>query len=106
MSLFGDISKEDREQAKALEEQEAWFDSKQGLAPPQILAKGYICLAHDWYVLSLEEKAQKLLDKADKICPTYFENYMGFDIQEDPDFEKVMAGIIDQIIKLYGIKLE
>lgn len=93
MKLYGDVSQEEIELAAQLEEMEAYFDSKLNL-PLEIIAKGYVCLAHDWFALGVEEEGHRLLTKADKVYPGYFTSGRASrDAEQDPDFAMLIASL-------------
>lgn len=100
MKVAGDISADDREWMEQLEEQEAFFDSKYDTSPLRILAKAYVCLAHDWYQLGLEEEGNRLLEKAEKFCPGYFKDLLPEDIKEDEMYDFLVKNLTSYIASL------
>ena len=86
--LLGDVSEEHRELAKELADFEKQIES--GKFPLEKKAQMYVCLAHDWYQIGLEEEGSRFLKKADATYPRYFENVMMAQAEQDPAFAKLV----------------
>lgn len=97
--LFGDVSKEDKALAAALEVEELNIDKRFDM-PAKTQAKCYVALAHDWYVLGVEDQGLKLLAKAEKVYPGYFKNQITLDCYASPDFEYLVRGIMAQLVSI------
>lgn len=100
MKIAGDISESDREWMKQLEEQEAFWDSKYDTAPLRILAKAYVCLAHDWYQLGVEEQGNSLLEKAESACPGYFKYLLPEDTKDDETYDFLVKNLTSSIASI------
>lgn len=92
MKLLGDVPQEHKDLAEELEQMERYFDSKHNV-PLEMVAKGYVCLAHDWFALGAEEEGHRLLDKADKIYPGYFHTKASDHAKEDMDFALLIVNL-------------
>jgi hypothetical protein len=92
MKLHGDVPQEHRELASQLEEMETYFDGNLS-APLEMIAKGYVCLAHDWFSIGEEDEGHRLLGKADRVFPGYFTNKASDHADEDPDFARLMVNL-------------
>jgi len=98
--LYGDVPEQDRELVKNLIEMEASFKEKEGFFPPADVATGYVCLAHDYYEVGLDEKGAELLERAEKACPGYFKNQISKYIESDPDFEYLVQNLRKIIVSV------
>lgn len=99
MKLSGDVSQKDKDIANELEQFEKIVDSDI-VCPVERLAQIYVCLAHDWYKLSCEEEGNRLLLKAEKICPGYFKSTVIEHQKEDKDFDIVVRNITIELITM------
>lgn len=97
-NLHGDVSSEDLELAAELQEMENHFNTHVDVYGPELCARTFTCLSHDWYVLGDDDKGRLLLEKADKVCPGYFDNQIKRDIKEDSDFEYLVGSLANQIL--------
>ena len=99
-NLHGDIPKEDLELAEELLEMEAYFDAHLNEYAPDMVARIIVCLAHDYYEISDDEKGSELLEKADKICPGYFDNQIKSHIEDDSDFAYLVENLTRNILAI------
>ena len=99
-NLHGDIPENHQELAKELEELEGYFDSKTDSFPPESMAKAYVCMASDWYSMGDDDKGSKLLDKAEKACPGYFNNQIHTHTYEDPDFDLLVKILTKNVLEI------
>jgi hypothetical protein len=99
-NLHGDIPVEHIELAKELEELEITLDSMIPNMDKPLLAKGFVCIAHDFYEMGDDDKGSELLEKAEKVCPGYFENEMLKHAEEDELFDLVVLGITKNILAI------
>jgi hypothetical protein len=99
-NLHGDIPSDHLKLAKELEEMEEFFDHPTENMPKSLIAKGFVCCAHDWYEMGDDEKGNQLLEKAEKVCPGYFENEMLKHVDEDELFDLVVLGITKSILTI------
>lgn len=72
MKYYGDVPADHLELAKELETLEIWFLEHGERIPLLSAAKGYVCMACDYYSIYFDEEGDRLLKAADKICPGYF----------------------------------
>lgn len=96
IQMYGDVPETYKQLAKDLLEQEVLFDSSKGI-PVNIIAKAYVCMAHDWYQIGMDEKGTQLLAKADQVCPGYFDNHMVQDAQDHADYAELVNNIAAQL---------
>jgi len=99
-NLHGDIPKAHIQWAKELEDMEEFFDTMPANMEKALIAKAIVCIAHDWYEMGDDEKGSQLLEKADKICPGYFDNEMLKHGDEDETFDLVILGITRNILAI------
>lgn len=97
-NLHGDVPKEDLEIAEELLEMEDHFNLHGDIYPPSMVARIYVCLAHDWFEIGDDEKGHDLLLKADKVCPNYFDNQIKSHIMEDPEFAYLVESLTAKIL--------
>lgn len=92
MKLLGDVPQEHKDLAVELEKMEKFLDSKLHM-PLEMIAKGYVCVAHDWFAIGEEDEGHRLLGKADKVYPGYFDTKSADHANEDPDFNRLMVSL-------------
>lgn len=97
-NLHGDVSQKDLKLAKELLELEYFFDSKKSTMPISLIAKGYVCLSHDWYNLNDEDKGGELLEKANKVCPKYFKNQILDHMKESREYNALVKSLAYHIL--------
>lgn len=104
MKLLGDVSDEHKELARELEELEKYFNGDQ--LPPEYRARGYVCCAHDWYKMGADEEGNRLIEKAEDVCPGYFQDIMIEHIKEDSDFALLCQSLVSELayMLLYRLK--
>jgi hypothetical protein len=91
-NLHGDIPKEHRELAKELLEMEDHFDSKIDLEP-SLVAKGLVCISHDYYSMGDDDKGRDLLAKAEKVYPGYFDKKIDEHAAEDQFYKQLVDSL-------------
>lgn len=99
MKLSGDVSAEDRELATQLILLETKVDADKSYANEH-KARIYTCLAHDWYQLAAEEEGNRLLLKAEKVCPGYFKGPVIEHQKEDADYDFLVKNLTHTLILL------
>lgn len=99
MKFGGDIPAEKRELAQALTDTEKQVDGDEGY-PAERKAQIYVCFAHDWYQLDMEEEGNRLLLKAEKVCPGYFKGPVIQHQKEDPNFDIVIKNLTLELLYL------
>jgi len=97
-NLHGDIPKEDLDLAEELLKMEAHFDENLELYGPAFSARVFCCLAHDYYEIGDDDKGYELLEKANKVCPGYFDNEIKAHIDEDPEFAHLVESLTHNIL--------
>jgi hypothetical protein len=100
-NLHGDIPPEHIKLAEELVAMELYLDTKGQILTPELQAKGYTCIAADFYSMGDEETGQRLLDKAASVCSTYFDQTTGAinkHMDEDPEFNILMKHLMSTII--------
>ena len=90
--IYGDVSEEDKALTTKLKNHEKSLELDKVLTKDQ-RAYSYVCLAHDWYAMGMEEEGHALLAKAEKACPGYFKNYMVKQTQSNPNFNLIVRNI-------------
>ncbi len=86
MKLYGDVPEDHHVLLRELETLEAWFKDHSDDVPILVAAKGFVCMSHDYYQIGLEEEGERMLKKANKICPSYFRGPILSHIQSDSDY--------------------
>lgn len=99
-NLHGDIPAEDLELAEELLEMEAFFDAHLNVYPPDLVARVMCCLAHDWYEVGDDDKGSDLLEKANKVCPGYFDNQIKLHIEQDLEFARLVESLTNNILAI------
>jgi len=96
--LLGDVSDSDRKIAEQLVEFEPQID--RGEFPIEKKAQMYVCMAHDWYQLGLEEEGNRLILKAEQTCPGYFKNTMLKQTVGDESFDFLVKSLTRELVSL------
>jgi len=91
MKYYGDIPKSHRILINELESLEKWFKKHGDTLPLLSAAKGYVCMAHDWYSMDIEEEGERCLKAADAICPGYFKAPILSQAKRDADFAYLLS---------------
>jgi hypothetical protein len=99
MNLNGDVPEKDRNLALKLIEYERLVDDMTDF-PDEKRAQSYVCLAHDWYQIGMEEEGGRLLLKADSTFPGYFKTTMVKHIAESEDFDRLVKSFTVQLITM------
>lgn len=107
--MYGDVTDQDKQLATALEAAERWLDKSPEEVIAELKAKFYVCWAHDWYEMGMDEEGERLLGKAQCVYPTYFSNKIVQQAKEDPEFAFLITRLqeiiaIDIMLAL-GVKL-
>lgn len=95
--MYGDVPQEHKDLAEELREMESFLESDTKI-PAEFKAKSYVCLAHDWYAIGMEENAEKLLLLSEKVFPGYFSDKMLKHIQEDEKFHLLVKNLSSELI--------
>ena len=74
--------------------------------PKELKAMSYTCLAHDWYDIDLEEEGNRLLLKAEAICPGYFKETINQQTAANPNFAFLVERLTNKIVALLAASLK
>lgn len=95
--MHGDVPQEHRDLAEELKEMESFLEVNTKISP-EYKAKSYVCLAHDWYMIGMEENAEKLLLLSEKVFPGYFSDKMLKHVQEDERFHLLVKNLSTELV--------
>jgi hypothetical protein len=98
MQSGGDLSQKQREQSVELIKFEHLVDHD--AYPIERKAQMYTCLAHDWYQLDMEEEGNRLVLKAERVCPGYFRGPVIQHQLESQDFDTVIKNLTLELLRL------
>ena len=99
MRMTGKLTEKQKIALAELEGLEAWCENEKSLTKAQ-KAKHMVALAHDWLAMDFEERAIKLLLKADKFYPGYFHELFEEHCRETPKFALIAVRICALLISL------
>lgn len=104
--LLGDVPQWQKDLAVELRTMEKSLDGMIDFFPGMQKAKCYVSLAHDWYYMGADEEGQKLLVKANEVCPGYFKNEINDHMKQSPEFTKLVNNLALELrsILLQSIK--
>jgi len=104
MKLIGDVPEHHRILAASLEDAEREADNDT-LMPDELKAQICVCLAHDWFDISVEEEGSRLLAKAEAYCPGYFKHKILEHTKDDAHYSIVVQNVTSMIIqRIIGTK--
>jgi|SRR5581483_5210771 len=103
--LSGDVPEEHKNLALALSGYEKEVNDDPFL-PLERKAQSYVCLAHDWYQLGMDEEGGRLLLRAEQISPGYFKEKMLEHASENKDFALVVKNITIELMFLVTSQLK
>jgi hypothetical protein len=98
MKFSGDATEEQKRQGAELTEFERLVDNDP--YTPERKAQIYVCLAHDWFMIEMEEEGERLIYKALAVCPGYFGEPMIQHQLENPNFATVIKNLTGELRKL------
>lgn len=98
MKLYGDVPESHKQLVINLEDMEVHLDDKNHVFTSLDKAKAFTCLAHDWYMVGLEEEGSRLLKKAEEVSPGYFDKVVKEDMEKDENFDILVKRIASQLI--------
>jgi hypothetical protein len=101
MRYYGDIPAIDLRLLEELQTLEKWFDDHGSSLPVIPVAKGMTCVAFDYYFAEFEEEGDRLIRRAEKICPGYFKGPIHVDVEKDAEF----AMLVVMLKKTLGYQL-
>ena len=99
MKLFGDVSDSDKVLSYSLEELEREIDTNKSMSK-QLMAKCYVCLAHDWLALYADEEAIRLIERAESIFPDYFTGQIYVHAEQDESYKDIVVRIGDLLLEM------
>lgn len=82
-----------KELAQELRKQEQAIDDLLPAISPEMKAKGYVCMAYDWFRMGAIREGQSLIQKAETICPGYFANQARTQMAESDTYSFIMSDI-------------
>jgi hypothetical protein len=97
MTPYGDIPDKDRRIISEILLLQAWLNDRKSVLPPLTVAKAMVCLAHDWYEVHMEEEGDKLLKKAEELCPGYFMAPILVQMKNDSEFCLLVCQLRDTL---------
>jgi hypothetical protein len=100
MKAVGDISTEDRDHVEELHKYELLID-KDASFPKEVKAQMYVCMAHDFYQMDMEEEGNRLLLKAERVCPGYFKGPVIQQQIESPSFDQLIKNLTRELVYLF-----
>jgi len=98
MKLGGDLSDKQKEQGAELTKFERLVDGDPYTNERK--AQIYTCLAHDWFQLDMEEEGNRLVLKAEAVCPGYFKGPVIQHQLENPGFDTVIKNLTFEMLYL------
>lgn len=102
MKLLGDIPEWQKVLAQDLRAIEKSIDEMLPAVPVEERAKCYVSLAYDWYSMGAITEGQKLVWKAENVCPGYFTNQARTHMAESSTYAYIMgkiSEILSDIVK-------
>lgn len=97
MKLLDEVPEWQRALAADLRAIEKTIDEMLPAIPTAEKAKCYVSLAYDWYEMGATAEGQKLVWKAEHICPGYFENEARAQMAQSPTFNFLMNSIAKRL---------
>lgn len=99
MRASGDLTARQRKLSAELSKFELKVDKHKKM-PPEQKAKAYVCMAHDWYEMDMEEKGNQVLVKAERVCPGYFAGPVAEQQRENADFDLLVKKVTIFLVAL------
>lgn len=96
----GDMSEKQKKQSEALSDFERKVNSSKEY-PADRMAMFYTCMAHDWYQIDMEEEGNRLLLKAEQVCPGYFKGPVIQHQLENPNFDRLIKNLTVELLYLF-----
>lgn len=100
MKFYGDIPEDHIVLLLELQQLEAWFEQHGDNFPLLSQAKGLTAMSHDYFSMEMEEEGERLLKKANKICPGYFVGPILSQIDKDNDFRLLIKQLVENNLSL------
>ena len=106
MRYYGDIPIDHRELSEELVQLELWLNERIKEFPILDVAKGMVCISHDYYSMEMEEEGDRLINIAEKHCPGYFKGPIYVHMEKDETFEylvsKLRKSLAAELMATYG----
>jgi len=93
MNFYGDIPQNHLELLQELKNLEVWFNEHGEYVSPVAASKGFVCMAHDYYGMDMEEEGERLLYRAETCYPGYFNGPIQDQRSQDRDFDYLVANL-------------
>jgi hypothetical protein len=107
MKYFGDIPQKHLDLVKDLTELEDWFEEHGKSIKPEMAAKGFVSMAHDYIFMDMEEQGERLLKRAEQVYPGYFKEKIQ-EHRKSSDFDELVNNLTKtlgfDLMKSYGFK--
>ena len=98
MKFAGDLSEAQKAEAAELTAFERLVDTDP--YSNERKAQLYVMLAHDWFMMDMEEEGERLLYKARGVCPGYFGEPMIQHQVENPNFATIIKNLTGELRNL------
>ena len=98
MKLYGDVPESHKILVAELNSLENWFKINGDEVPLLSAAKGFTCMAHDWFSIGVEEEGERLLKGAESLCPGYFKGPILSQITRDMSFAYLVGRLTEDEI--------
>lgn len=86
MKYYGDIPSDHLELLEELQTLEIWFNEHKSTLPPLAIAKGMTCIAHDYYLMDMDEEGDRFIKNAEQYCPGYFAGPIHVHAEREEEF--------------------
>lgn len=90
-SYGGDIPKDHRNLIEELERLEDWFYTHEKDIPCLQAAKGLVMIAHDYFVMEIEEEGDRIFKSVESKCPGYFKGPIYSHMEKDGDYTRLVS---------------
>lgn len=90
---YGDIPAEHLKLVEELQYLERLVNAHIEDFPSLALGKGFVCSAHDYYSIFMDEEGERLLKLVDQHCPGYFYAPILIHMASDNEFNKLIQGL-------------
>lgn len=93
MKYYGDIPERHLEVLEELEALESWFGVFGKELSTIAAAKGFVCMAHDYYEIEFDEEGDRLIMLAEEQSPGYFKGPIHSHMSNDLAFDYLVNGL-------------
>lgn len=100
MKTSGDLTPSQREHVENLTKYEQSVDDDLTFSKEK-RAQLYVCVAHDYYQLDMDEEGNRLLLKAEDACPGYFKTVVIQHQLESPNFDRLIKNLTIELLYLF-----